>query len=290
MDKWFQIGSFCFCIVCESDICIPDHFLQFQTSNHFETDYTYHLRVIDQLPLPEGKILADRADLKVYGTQTLEIRQIGIKGQDASYALYREISDQAAEIFLVPDAIDRLHCDPVFTSLFALERQMQQRDSLILHCAYLIYNQKAILFSAPSGTGKSTQAALWEQYRSAHIVNGDRALIRKIEGQWNACGWPVCGSSGICELSDTPIRAIVMLKQGKKNSIEPLSPIQAFTLLFEQLTINKWNKEFVQNAISCIEDLIKHVSVYQLTCDISENAVACLEKDVFYKDNQQEQE
>lgn len=280
MNKLFQIGSFCFRIICESDIPIPGHFLQFQITERLIIDYTYHLQVVGQLPFPEGEIIADRADLKVYGNRTMEIRQIGIKGEKASYALYKEVSDQDAEIFLSHNVIERLNCDPVFSSLFALERRMQQRESLILHCAYSVYNQKAILFSAPSGTGKSTQAALWEQYRGAYTVNGDRALLRKIEGQWNACGWPVCGSSEICKISDTPIRAIVMLKQGKKNSIKHLSPIQAFTLLFEQITINKWNRNFVQNAIVCIEDLVKCVSVYQLTCDISEDAVACLEKEI----------
>lgn len=280
MDKLFQIGSFCFHIICESDIPIPDHFLQFQITDRLKIDYTYHLKVVDQLPQPEGKIIADRADLKVYGNQLLESRQIGMKGLKTSYALYREISDQVAEIFLSCNAIKRINCDPVFSALFAFERRMQQCESLILHCAYSVYNQKAILFSAPSGTGKSTQAALWEQYRGAYTVNGDRALLRKIAGQWNACGWPVCGSSGICKISDTPIQAIVMLKQGKKNSIKPLSPIQAFTLLFEQITINKWNRNFVKNAIDCIENLVKYVSVYQLTCDISEEAVACLEKEI----------
>lgn len=280
MDKWYQIGFFSFRIKFDSDICIPDHFSQFQVPALSKTDYMYYMQVVDELPQPEGKILADRTDLKVYGNRLLESRQIGMKGRKTSYALYREISDQAAEIFLLRNAIDRINCDPVFSALFAFERRMQQRESLILHCAYSVYNQKAILFSAPSGTGKSTQAALWEQYRCAYTVNGDRALLCKIKGQWNACGWPVCGSSGICKISDTPIRAIVMLKQGKKNSIKPLSPIQAFTLLFEQITINKWNKNFVQNAILCIEDLVKCVSVYQLTCDISEEAVACLEKEL----------
>ncbi|WP_370839368.1 hypothetical protein [Intestinibacter bartlettii] len=38
----------------------------------------------------------------------------------------------------------------------------------------LIGKDKGILFSAPSGTGKSTQADLWEKYENAEIINGDR--------------------------------------------------------------------------------------------------------------------
>ena len=143
------------------------------------------------------------------------------------------------------------------------------------------YQGKGILFSAPSEIGKSTQASLWEKYRGSRTINGDRALLRKIKGKWTACGWPVCGSSEICSLGDTPIYAIVMLKQGEKNQAVPLSPFQAFAQLYPQITINQWNREFVQKAISGIEDLIAQVPVWQLTCDISEEAVNCLENALF---------
>ena len=136
----------------------------------------------------------------MYGTDAGEARLIGIKGQPAPYALYRELSGQEAEVHLAAEAVDDLRFDPVFTSLFALERQMIRRDSMILHCAYIKYCGAAILFSAPSETGKSTQAGLWEKYRGSETVNGDRALLRKIDGRWTACGWPVCGSSEICHL------------------------------------------------------------------------------------------
>lgn len=92
---------------------------------------------------------------------------------------------------------------------------MIARDSLILHCAFTEYRGRAILFSAPSGTGKPTQAALWERYRGSRTVNGDRALLRRAGGVWTACGWPVCGSSEICGAGEVPIGAIVMLRQGE---------------------------------------------------------------------------
>ena len=70
--------------------------------------------------------------------------------------------------------------------------------------------------------GKSTQAGLWERYRGAKIVNGDRALLRKINGSWAACGWPVCGSSDICLLGDTPIHAIIMLYMTKISAMRSM--------------------------------------------------------------------
>lgn len=281
MDSIFQIGTFCFRIVGLSDISIPENFLIFKMLDTNRPEYTYSIRIKEIHDHMDGQLIAKRPDLSVYKTESGECRLIGMYGTEEYYALYREQQKNQAEIILSPDYIAALQYDTVFTSLFALERHMILRDSLILHCAYMVYKGKAILFSAPSETGKSTQADLWERYRGSHTINGDRALLRKEKEIWTACGWPVCGSSEICEIGDTPIYAIVMLKQGKNNHVELLPVFQAFTQIYAQVTINQWNKEFIQQAISCIENLIKQVPVYQLTCNISEEAVECLEKVLF---------
>lgn len=287
MDKLFQIGNFCFCVTCSKEVPVPKNFLMFEAGQNAVPVYTYRLRMIDQLPKPEGKILAKRPDLLVFETESGEARLIGRKGQGIYYAFYRELSKHEAEVIVLSDEIRNLNIDTVFTSLFALERRMLQQGGLILHCAYIEYHGKAILFSAPSETGKSTQADLWQRYRGSHTINGDRALVRKADGRWMACGWPVCGSSGICSVKDTPIHAIVMLRQGKKNYVERLSPIQAFTLLYPQITINQWNKTYAEKAIEKISDLIKNIPVWQQTCDMTQEAVNCLEHALFPRKHQE---
>lgn len=284
MNKLFQIGDLIFSLTCPEELLLPDNFLLFERKQG-RPEYTYQIRITDQLPLPEGRIIARRSDLTVYKTISGESRLIGIKGQNNYYACYQEVSDRQAEVLLAVREITDLHIDPVFVSLFALERRVITHHCLILHCAYMVYQEKAILFSAPSGTGKSTQAELWERYRGSRTVNGDRALLQKINGQWTAGGWPVCGSSDICRLEDTPVHAIVMLQQGKENQIEKLSPVQAFSQLYSQVTVNQWNHEFVMCAMDIIEDLIRQVPVYQLTCDMTENAVKCLENVLFIEEN-----
>lgn len=122
---------------------------------------------------------------------------------------------------------------------------------------------------------------MWERYRGSRTVNGDRALLRKINGRWTACGWPVSGTSGICSPEDTPIQAIVMLSQGKTNQVVRLSPLQAFTQLYSQITINQWNRDFVQHAMEKLEELVSQIPIWHLTCDISEDAVRCLETALF---------
>ena len=45
----------------------------------------------------------------------------------------------------------------------------------------------------------------------------------------------------------------------------------------EQITINAWNSEFQMQAMDELEVLLREIPVYHLECDISEDAVRCLE-------------
>ena len=196
MNEIFTVGDFCFRLEYPKELVIPANFLLFRGGA--SPAYTYTVCLSGDFPEPEGQILARREDILVLGTGAGERRYIGVKGSPAPYACYEETAGDAARVLLEPDRIRELSIDPVFVSLLALERRMIRRDALILHCAYLEYQGEAVLFTAPSGTGKTTQGGLWEKHRGAVTVNGDRALLQKKDGRWIAWGWPVCGTSEVC--------------------------------------------------------------------------------------------
>lgn len=274
MEQLFQIGSFCFTLCCPDEIGPPPHFMRFAAADG-QPEYTYRIRIADEFP-EEGEKIAGREDLVVRRIPAGECRMIGVKGTPGYYACYRELSERSAEVTLSPGRLAGLHIDPVFTSLLALERRMVDRGQMILHCAYICYQKEAILFSAPSETGKTTQAKLWEQYAGSRTINGDRALIGFDGGRLIAQGWPVCGTSGDCLNETYPVRAIVMLRQGKEDQVRRLKSPEAFCFLYTQITVNSWNRESVGRSMDLIEALLLQVPVYELTCTISEHAVECL--------------
>lgn len=275
MTKLFSIGGFCFSLSYPEELSPPKNFMLFEVSEG-SPEYCYRILLTDKLPAPEGEVIARREDIRIFRHGNLENRLLGIKGYDGYYAYYEELSDTEARIWLVPDYIVELNIDPVFSSLLALERRLSIKNALILHCAYVKYKDEAILFSAPSETGKTTQANLWEKHAGSKTVNGDRALLRCVDGKWCACGWPVCGTSDVCNNLTTPIRAIVMLSQSTDNRAEALPPAEAFRLLYSQITVNTWNRDFVQKNMDLIESLAGAVPVCHLSCNISEDAVKCL--------------
>lgn len=279
MDGLFLIGDFCFRLCWPEELALPENFMLFRTAAG-EPEYSYRIQLTDRLPEPEGELIAQRPDIRVFFNHGLESRVIGVKGGDF-YACYRETTERSAEIALLRREAENMRFDVMFTSLLALERRMARKDALILHCAYIRHQGEAILFSAPSETGKSTQADLWEKYRGSRTVNGDKALLQCVNGRWTARGWPVCGSSAICENLSTPVRAVVMLSQGQEDELRRLSPREAFTQLYSQITVNTWNRDFAGKNMALIEGLIARVPVFHLRCTISENAVRCLEKEIY---------
>lgn len=275
MNKIFQIGDFCFSLSCPKAVLPPPHFMTFEKPDG-KPEYIYHMFLIDKLPVPDGKVIVERSDIKVFQSGNREHRLLGVRGQSVFYACYQEISEDSANIYLNIHAIHDLNIDPVFCSLFALERRMIQKSALILHCAYIEYQGKAILFSAPSETGKTTQAELWKKHVGSSIINGDKALIKKSNSYWTAGGWPVCGTSDICINKTMPILAIVMLSQSKQNKIMRLKPKEAFMLLYGQLTINRWHLEHGIKGINVAEQIVQEIPVFHLGCTISEEAVTVL--------------
>lgn len=218
-----------------------------------------------------------RKNLCVLTDGEAECRLIAIEGAEAPYAVYVEECAELTRTRVHRDIVGLMKTDTVFGSLLGLEKVMMRHGGMILHSAYMCRNGKAVLFSAPSETGKSTQARLWEEYRGTRQINGDRSLLIREEDGWYAYGWPLCGSSEICHNEAYPIEAIVMLYQAKENEVKRLGAGPAMKKVMSQIMINMWNSEFQMQAMDRIQQLVMEVPVFELGCNISEDAVACLE-------------
>ncbi len=166
-----------------------------------------------------------------------------------------------------------------------LEEYCLENQAVILHSASIEYQGKGILFTAPSGTGKTTQTDLWHQYlEGVTDINADRTLLQKTEQGWLACGFPLYGGVLRCEQKAKPIEAIVILRQGKENRVEELSPAEKVSLLYSESTVSS-TREYVSLAFNLLSDLIQEVRVIRYVCNMEEGAVRVLHR---YLYNEQE--
>lgn len=161
-------------------------------------------------------------------------------------------------------------------NFLGLESLLLRNQSLLLHSSFIRVKGYGILFTAPSGTGKSTQADLWAKYESADILNGDRAALRCDHGVWTAWGLPYAGTSGIYRNESAPVRAIVVLRQSELNTIRRLGPAEALRFIYPELTIHRWDASSVDTAVNLLTELVTNVPVYLLECRPDEEAVLTL--------------
>ena len=153
-----------------------------------------------------------------------------------------------------------------------------ERDSFILHASYILYRGKALLFSAPSGTGKSTQAGFWKESRGAEIINGDRALITRRNGEFYANGIYVSGKSGLSRNVSAPLGTVVLLEQGEKNEIRPLKPREKLMRLICQSTYDVNSESQREAILSITADLVSTVPVIGYRCRNHPDSVEELER------------
>lgn len=162
-------------------------------------------------------------------------------------------------------------------------RMLAEHGGVVLHSSYIITQRgEALLFSAPSGTGKSTQAELWRSYAGAKVINGDRALV-KAENGVTANGILFSGTSGISENVTAPLRAIVLLRQSEKNEIRSISGKEAFMRLLPQCSYYPDEEENLRLVTGILAEIISAVPVYDFGCVPDESAVSALSEVLYGK-------
>lgn len=257
---------------------------QYRTEHSGETpDAVYTIRY-----LPE--------DWTVQGTLILNDRKSDIYEVDGEYHQYFYWSVHTDEKFVLlvssrsnPEKhviyVQRKHLESLLvnfrlTPFLAMEQLLLRHKAFQLHSSVIEWRGQGILFSAPSGTGKSTQAELWRTLEGAQVINGDKAMIRQQQGKYVAYGSPYAGTSGIYTDLSVPIRAIVVLSQAPENRLERLSPTAAFGKLYRESTVPAWDPDFVEKISELIIDLIGRVPVYHLACRPDAEAVEVLKNEL----------
>lgn len=151
---------------------------------------------------------------------------------------------------------------------------LKNYKGFFFHCSSLELDGKAYLFTAPSGTGKSTHTSLWREYFGDRVtmINDDKPIIRLVDNEFFIYGTPWQGKSNIGNNIKAPVHAVCVLRQGKENKIEKLNPIEALQLFFDQTERPK-DKESMENLLDLFSVFLNKIPVYIMDCTISDEAV-----------------
>lgn len=141
-------------------------------------------------------------------------------------------------------------------------------EGFFFHSSCLELDGDGYLFTALSGTGKSTHTRNWRKLFGDRVtmINDDKPIIRKIDGIFYVCGTPWMGKSEIGCNKIAPIKAIYVLQRGEQNSARKISPGAVLKQLLEATLVPK-SRENMQKLLSLFNDIFTNVDLFLLTCN-----------------------
>ena len=149
---------------------------------------------------------------------------------------------------------------------------MLKYDTWLMHGSAVAVGHEAFLFTAPSGTGKTTHTRLWlEQVPEAFVINGDKPLLRMKDGFCEACGTPWSGKENMNRNVMVPLRAICFLNRGAENRIEEIPFREAAPLLLQQ-SYRVAEPLMMQKTMQLVRELGACVRFYRLFCNMEPEA------------------
>lgn len=258
-----RIGGIRIRILSPRSLCLPDNFLPFLTDEDGREAPDWVFEVVFGTPEPS---LTESGSARLFGTgEAGGYWRVLLPDQDRYCRLY------------VPEAVEKRFARranwPLF---FMIEHLLLPYQRIILHASAVIWEGEAILFTAPSGTGKSTQAALWEAYADGEIINGDKVIVSADDDRSAAYGGPVAGTSGIYKNLQAPLRVIVYLHQGEENRLTVMDRRHAFMALYSQAVKSEDEAGFNEALIPLIERIVDRVPVVDYFCQPNASAVEYL--------------
>ena len=165
-----------------------------------------------------------------------------------------------------------------YTETLALYRsiaeQLPKFGCFVFHGAAISFGGKGYLFTAPSGTGKTTHICLWRKLLGdrVDIINGDKPILRVDGDSVSVCSTPWAGKECWQKNVKMPLAGTCIINRGTDNQCIRQNPQSVLKDVMHQIYLPK-NPQSMGLTLENLDRLLKLVPFYRLTCDISENAV-----------------
>ena len=163
--------------------------------------------------------------------------------------------------------------------VYAFAGSFQQ--TLLIHASTILNNGYGYAFIAKSGTGKSTHTQLWIKHiPGSELMNDDNPIVRVIGDQAFIYGSPWSGKTPCYRQIKAPLGAITRIDRAPKNSIEKLSPIEAFASLLPSCSNMKWDKDIFHGICNTVTRVIELTNCYTLHCLPDQEAAEICHKEI----------
>lgn len=260
---------------------VAKYTLPLQNERERICDFDIIIQKLPEIQVPQGQALARAGIWNM--VQTLEGTSVYRTFPEAPgiVSARMDFFDRCVKIYILSvEGVEPSAREIVFAGQ-ALGQMLLRHKRMVLHSSCIARNGKAVLFSAPSGTGKSTHTGLWRKYYpDTFYINDDTPILRLDNpDEVLACGSPWSGKEHLNQNIQVPLAGIVFLERGKNNIITPLPKAEAMGRLLGECRKIPF-RDAMQEAAELCGQLIDRVPIYRLSCDISQEAVETVRKEL----------
>lgn len=202
-----------------------------------------------------------------YETDETADFSVSITPDDIVYEKQKTDSEYAYEGLPLPNFSDALLEE---TAVYRkIGEKMPDYDTIIFHGSVIAVEGQGFLFTAKSGTGKSTHTRLWREYlgEKAVMVNDDKPMLKITDNGVIAYGTPYNGKHHLgCNMS-VPLKAICILTRGEKNSIVRIDKKEAYAMLLQQV-YRPHDPLQMAKTLKLADRLAVNTELYRLACNM----------------------
>jgi len=224
-------------------------------------EVNHHIKTVllDTIEVPKGSTLYNLNNRAIFQTDS---KEIVIVFSDNKPVLKIEKSNDYKEItlYLMKTMNGLAEIEYVYTGIFFMELCLYHGIQSI-HGSAITCNEQAVIFSGPSGVGKSTLVSHWKRLDSSiQIINDDKPLL-SINHDIQVSGSPWSGKTKMNKNITLPLHSIVFLEQGLSNQVRQLSNPEK--VLFVMKNINRPRQDDLWNKTQeVLEKLIDEIPMY----------------------------
>lgn len=151
--------------------------------------------------------------------------------------------------------------------------EMLEYNTILFHGSVVSVDNIGYLFTAKSGTGKSTHTNLWREFfkERAVMVNDDKPLLRVTENGVTAYGTPWNGKHRLSTNIGVPLNAICVLERSDENHIQKVTAESVYNMLVQQV-YRPQNPQKLLKTLQLIDVLADSVKLYRLGCNMDISA------------------
>ncbi len=151
-----------------------------------------------------------------------------------------------------------------------IAEKMLDYDTFLFHGSVIAVDGQGYLFTAKSGTGKSTHTRLWREYLGSRavMVNDDKPLLRVSQSGVTVYGTPYNGKHRLGNNISVPLKCICILERAEQNTIKEISKSDAYVLLLQQ-TYRPSDSIKMAKTLTLADKMAESVRLYRLGCNMN---------------------